>query len=210
MADAAGCGRLGDRPSPSAAACVRIAGDRHGHRDPDRLRRPRALAAGAVLLRMPTDPVTPPVRRAWRPRSPHCWRWRRSIIRLRPNALAAFLLVAPWRYALTPLVVHFALEVGWAHRRQRWTGWVLGWYAIQLGLFLVVGVGLSMDEVPAGRCGRRDLPRHDSRTARRAGCRWSVRSLALTTPARGRALRRPLLWTLPPFDRPRPLAARSN
>ena len=104
-----------------------------------------ALAAGVVLLRMPTDPVTRPfvglaatigtlLALAPLDRAPEL------------HALTSFALIAPWRYALTPLVVHFALEVGWPHRRQRWAGWIVGWYAIELGLLLAVAAGLVMGE----------------------------------------------------------------
>ena len=58
------------------------------------------------------------------------WRWMYvisacTLLALAPldrspdsRAIASFALVAPWRYALTPLVVHFALEVGWPHAWQ--------------------------------------------------------------------------------------------
>lgn len=153
-----------------------------------------ASIAGAVLLRMPDDPVAVPFVGLVSAVA--------TLLALAPldhpantNALAAFLLVAPWRYALTPLVVHFALEVGWAHRRQQWTGWILGWYAVQLGMFLVVAVGLSMNEVPL--IDAVDVT-FRATLLEPVGALAAVicALLALATPARGRVLRRALLWTV--------------
>jgi len=153
-----------------------------------------ALIAGVVLLRMPGDPVALPFVGLVAAVA--------TLLALapldhpaRPDALAAFLLVAPWRYALPPLLVHFTLEVGWAHRRQQWTGWVLGWYAIQLGMFLVVAIGLSMNEIPlidAVDVTFRATILEPVGALTAVGCAL----LALTTATRGRALRRPLLWTI--------------
>ncbi|HEY8062579.1 MAG TPA: methyl-accepting chemotaxis protein [Gemmatimonadales bacterium] len=153
-----------------------------------------ASIGGVVLLRMPGDPVALPfvglvavvaTLLALAPLDHPA----------RPDALAAFLLVAPWRYALPPLVVHFTLEVGWAHRRQQWTGWVVGWYAIQLGMFLVVAIGLSMNEVPL--IDAVDVT-FRATILEPVGALAAVvcALLALTAAARGRALRRPLLWTI--------------
>ncbi len=62
------------------------------------------------------------------------------------TSLGAFLLTAPWRYALAPLVVHFSLIVAWPHRRERWQGWVAAWYLAELGLLLAVTSGLATGE----------------------------------------------------------------
>lgn len=153
-----------------------------------------ALIAGVVLLRMPGDPIAAPFVGLVATVA--------TLLALAPldhpadtNALAAFLLVAPWRYALNPLVVHFALEVGWAHRRQQWTGWVVGWYAVQLGMFLVVAIGLSMNEVPLVDAVDRTFR---AMIVEPVGALTAAicALLALTTPVRGRVLRRALLWTV--------------
>ena len=152
------------------------------------------LAAGVALLRMPSDPVTAPFVGLAATVG--------TLLALAPldrpaqgDALLGFLLVAPWRYALTPLVVHFTLEVGWSHRRPRWAGWILGWYAIEIGMLVVVAVGLVMDEGA--------LVDAVDRTFRAgilepAGAATAVISalLALATPVRGRVLRRALVWTI--------------
>ncbi len=62
------------------------------------------------------------------------------------TSIGAFLLTAPWRYALAPLVVHFSLIVAWPHRRERWQGWVAAWYLAELGLILAVTSGLLTGE----------------------------------------------------------------
>ena len=153
-----------------------------------------ASIAGLVLLRMPGDPVALPFVGLIAAVA--------TLLALAPldhpanrNALAAFLLVAPWRYALTPLVVHFVLEVGWAHRSQQWMGWVVGWYAVQLGMFLVVAVGLSMNEVPL--VDAVDVTFRSTIVEPVGGIAALICALlALTTAARGRGVRRALLWSV--------------
>jgi hypothetical protein len=111
------------------------------------------------------------------------------------DAVASYALVAPWRYALTPLVVHFALATAWPHRRQRWVAWLLGWYAIQLGLLLVVGVGVLMGETPL-------VDAVDgifrSIILEPLGATVAVASVvaAIGSSVRGRAQRGALLWVL--------------
>lgn len=63
-------------------------------------------------------------------------------------SLPAFLLGAPWRYALTPLVVHFAFAIGWPHRRRYWFGIVVGWYIMHLAMWVAVVGGIVAAEVP--------------------------------------------------------------
>lgn len=72
---------------------------------------------------------------------------------LRPleTTLPAFLLGAPWRYALTPLVVHFAFAIGWPHRRRYWFGIVFGWYVLHLAMWVAVVGGMVAAEVPLVR-----------------------------------------------------------
>ena len=153
-----------------------------------------ALVAGVALIRMPSDPVTRPfvglaatvgtlLALAPLDRSPDA------------HALTSFALVAPWRYALTPLVVHFVLEVGWPHRRQRWAGWIIGWYAIQLGLLLAVAAGLVMGEsalVDAVDGTFRTMIIEPIGAIAALGGAF----IALSTPVRGRVLRRALGWTI--------------
>lgn len=152
-----------------------------------------ALTAGVALLRMPSDPVTAPFVGLAATVA--------TLLALAPldrlaqgGALISFLLVAPWRYALTPLVVHFTLEVGWPHRRPRWAGWILGWYAVVVGMLVVVVVGLVMDEAALV-----DAVDHTFRAnvLEPAGGATAVIGalLALATPVRGRVLRRALAWT---------------
>ena len=152
-----------------------------------------ALAAGVALFLMPSDPVTAPFVGLAASVG--------TLMALAPldrpahdGALVGFLLVAPWRYALTPLVVHFTLEVGWPHRRPRWAGWVLGWYAVEVGMLLAVAIGLIMDEGPLI-----DAVDHTfrARILEPAGAATAVIAalLALATPVRGRVLRRALTWT---------------
>jgi hypothetical protein len=62
------------------------------------------------------------------------------------GSIGSFFLVAPWRYALTPLVVHFALAMGWPHRRDQWHGWVITWYLLHLGILLAAATGLLIGE----------------------------------------------------------------
>jgi len=153
-----------------------------------------ALAATVALLRMPSDPATLPfvglasaaatlLALAPLDRAPN------------PSMLVGFALVAPWRYALPPLLVHFTLEIGWPHRRQRWIGWILGWYAIQAGLLLVVAAGLAMDEIPlidAIDTSIRAMVVEPVAAAAAMVCALT----ALATPLRGRGLRRALSWAI--------------
>ncbi|HEY4320024.1 MAG TPA: methyl-accepting chemotaxis protein [Gemmatimonadales bacterium] len=154
-----------------------------------------ATASGIlVLLRMPSDPAALPFVGFTAAVA--------TLLILAPldqpahrGGLVAFLLVSPWRYALPPLVVHFALEIGWAHRRERWSAAILGWYAVQLGIFLVVTVGLVIDETPLI-----DTIDATFRTAVIEPFSVTAATLvllfALSTPIRGRTLRTPLLWAL--------------
>ncbi len=64
------------------------------------------------------------------------------------DTLWGFLLVAPWRYALTPLVVHFAFTMGWPHRVSSWAALVAAWYLLHAGLLLAAIGGLFTDERP--------------------------------------------------------------
>jgi hypothetical protein len=59
-----------------------------------------------------------------------------------------FILIAPWRYALTPLVVHFAFTIGWSHRARSWSGLVAGWYLLHAALLAAAIGGLITDERP--------------------------------------------------------------
>ena len=151
------------------------------------------LTAGVALLRMPADPVTAPFVGLAATVA--------TLLALGPldrpaasGALISFLLVAPWRYALTPLVVHFALEVGWPHRRPRWAGWILGWYALEVGMLVVVAVGLVIDEGALVDAVDRTFR---ASVLEPAGAATAVIGtlLALATPVRGRVLQRALAWT---------------
>jgi hypothetical protein len=152
-----------------------------------------ALTAGVALLRMPSDPVTAPFVGLAATVG--------TLLALAPldrpadgGALISFLLVAPWRYALTPLVVHFTLEVGWPHRRPRWAGWILGWYAIEVGMLVVVAVGMALDEGVLVNAVDHTFRANILEPAGAATALIGA-LLALATPVRGRVLRGALGWT---------------
>src|SRR5690606_25063132 len=62
--------------------------------------------------------------------------------------LPVFVLDGAWQYLLTPLVVHFALSVGWPHRQRNWSGVVASWYILHVLLFIAAAVGLATGEMP--------------------------------------------------------------
>lgn len=62
--------------------------------------------------------------------------------------LPLFVLVAPWRYLLTPLLVHFAFSIGWPHRHREWEGMVVGWYLLHVALLVAAIGGLATAEAP--------------------------------------------------------------
>ena len=62
--------------------------------------------------------------------------------------LPVFVLDGAWQYALTPLVFHFALSVGWPHRQRNWSGVVASWYILHALLFIAAAVGLATGEMP--------------------------------------------------------------
>ncbi len=111
------------------------------------------------------------------------------------TSLGAFLLAAPWRYALTPLVVHFGLIVGWPHRRQRWQGWVAAWYLAELGLLLAVASGLVTGEGAVLQAADGTLR---AQVLEPAGAAVAVLALllALVSSERRRAHRRAIGWAL--------------
>lgn len=111
------------------------------------------------------------------------------------NTLWAFLLVAPWRYALTPLVVHFAFAIGWSHRASRWSSLVVSWYLLHAGLLLAAIGGLFTDERPL-------LLAIDgtfrARLLEPAGLLAAILALALALAStdQRRSRRRAIVWTL--------------
>lgn len=66
----------------------------------------------------------------------------------RHDSLLAFLLQAPWHYALIPLTVHFAFAIGWPQRRRHWYGLVVGWYLLHLAMLASAAGGLATGEAP--------------------------------------------------------------
>ncbi len=62
--------------------------------------------------------------------------------------LGLFLIIGPWRYLLTPVVVHFALAVAWNHQQRFWLGIVTGWYALHTALFVATAGGIAFGEAP--------------------------------------------------------------
>jgi predicted outer membrane lipoprotein len=59
-----------------------------------------------------------------------------------------FLLTGPWRYMLTPVVVHFALSMAWFDQARSWLGVVTGWYALHVAMFIATTGGLIFGEAP--------------------------------------------------------------
>jgi len=62
-----------------------------------------------------------------------------------------FLLTGPWRYMLTPVVVHFALSMAWFDQARSWLGVVTGWYALHVAMFIATTGGLIFGEAPLVR-----------------------------------------------------------
>lgn len=62
--------------------------------------------------------------------------------------LLFLLLAGPWRYALIPLAVHFALALGWPHRVRFWFGVSLGWYILHGAMFVATAAGIAAGEPP--------------------------------------------------------------
>lgn len=108
--------------------------------------------------------------------------------------IASFLVVAPWRYALPPLVVHFALEIAWPELRPRWIGWLRGWYAVQAGLLVAAAAGVAMDERPLVEAIDATVRPFVLQPAGVAVA-LAIVIATLTSPARVRNQRRALAWT---------------
>lgn len=62
--------------------------------------------------------------------------------------LGLFLIIGPWRYLLTPVLVHFALAVAWSHQQRLWLGIVTGWYALHAALCVATVGGIAFGEAP--------------------------------------------------------------
>lgn len=109
--------------------------------------------------------------------------------------LASFLLLAPWRYALVPLVVHFAFAMGWPHRHRNWAGVVVGWYTLHLAMLVAAIGGLAAGEFPLV-----DVVDATFRAnvLEPAGVATAIAALgvALATPNRSSAQRRATAWAL--------------
>ena len=109
--------------------------------------------------------------------------------------LPAFLVGAPWRYALTPIAVHLAFAIGWPHRHRYWFGVVLGWYLLHLAMWTAVAGGIAAGEDP--------LVRALDGTFRRqilepTGLAVAIAALGIASvsPARRFSERRASLWAL--------------
>lgn len=111
------------------------------------------------------------------------------------DTLWGFLLVAPWRYALTPLVVHFAFAIGWPHRVHRWSSLVASWYLLHAGLLLAAIGGLFTDERPLLLAIDETFR---ARVLEPAGilAAFLALVLALATTDQRRSRRRAILWAL--------------
>lgn len=155
-----------------------------------------AGGAGAIaLLRTPTAPSTRPFVGLAATVA--------ALLSLTPVAtlsapdltLPFFLLLAPWRYALTPLAVHFAFAIGWPHRKRNWGGIVLGWYTLHAVMLLAATIGMVTAEGSL-------LATVDTtfrvRILEPAGVLTAIGALAvaLASPARRSAQRRATAWAL--------------
>lgn len=109
------------------------------------------------------------------------------------TSLPLFLVTAPWRYALTPLVVHFALAVGWSHRARYWFGLVIGWYLLHVALFIAAASGLAAHEAPLHQAVDATALR---RVLEPVGALTAIVALAVATasPLRRQSQRRALGW----------------
>lgn len=110
-------------------------------------------------------------------------------------SLTQFLLVGPWHYLLVPIVVHFALAIGWPHRRRYWYGLVVGWYILHGAMWLatVLGIVAGEETLIAAVDGTFRL-----RLLEPAGMVVALAALglALASPARRTAQRRATGWAI--------------
>ncbi len=60
--------------------------------------------------------------------------------------LLLWVITSPWRYALAPLLVHFALQLAWPHRAGQWYGTMLGFLVLHALLWLASLGGLVVGE----------------------------------------------------------------
>lgn len=111
------------------------------------------------------------------------------------SSLAGFLLTGPWRYALTPIVVHFAFAIAWPHRKRYWFGLTLGWYVLHVTLFVAAALGLAANE--AQLLAAVDDTVHSGVLAPGGALVALVAlTLGLATPDRRTAQRRAIGWSL--------------
>jgi hypothetical protein len=110
-------------------------------------------------------------------------------------SLTQFLLVGPWHYLLIPIVVHFALAIGWPHRRRYWYGFMVGWYILHGAMWLATALGIvaGEDSLIAAVDGTFRL-----RLLEPAGMVIALAALglALASPARRTAQRRATAWAI--------------
>lgn len=111
------------------------------------------------------------------------------------DTLLGFLLVAPWRYALTPLVVHFAFSIGWAHQARRWSGLIAGWYLLHGALLVTAIGGLATDEQPLLHAVDQTFRAQILEPAGIVAAILAL-SLALASAEQQRARRRAIVWAL--------------
>lgn len=109
--------------------------------------------------------------------------------------LATFLLLAPWRYALIPLAVHFAFAMGWPHRQRNWSGVVVGWYTLHLAMLVAAVGGHAAQETPLLEVVDATFR---AKVLEPAGVLTAIAALglALATPNRSGAQRRATGWAL--------------
>lgn len=113
----------------------------------------------------------------------------------RHDSLVAFLLQAPWHYALIPVTLHFAFAIGWPQRRRLWLGVVVGWYLLHLAMFASAAGGLAAGEAPLYETVELTFRQRILDPAGIAVALMAL-GLALASPSIGRRQRRAVGWAL--------------
>ncbi len=111
------------------------------------------------------------------------------------GTLQSFLLTGPWRYALTPIVVHFAFAIAWPHRKRYWFGLTLGWYVLHITLLVAATLGITARE-PQLLAGVDDTVHTGVLLPAGALVAVVALILGLATPDRRAAQRRAIGWAL--------------
>lgn len=154
-----------------------------------------AGGAGAVgLIRAPSAPATRPFLRLAAVVA--------ALTALMPlleaagsRTLTGLLLTGPWEYALVPALIHASFEIAWPHRREHWSGLIVGWYLIHLAVFLAALSGVLAGEADLMRISDRMVFAH---ALQPAGIITAMAALlvAMSSPSRHGSHRRAVGWML--------------